>query len=222
MVTLADPIPQTTPLTMADLLEQLGDIPPLRVRLRPPPGEATENDVPALHDRESCPFELVDGVLVEKAIGFRESVLGVTLASYLVAFVQERKLGVVSGANGAMRLFPGTVRMPAVAYVSWARSPDGHLPANPIPNLAPDLAVEVLRDSNTAGEMKRKRREYFGAGCRLVWIVDPGARSVSVFTASEEAIVLDENAELTGGDVLPRFALTIADLFAPLEQRRAN
>ena len=59
------------PLTMADLLEELGDIPPFRVRLRPPPGDATESDVLALHDKENRLFELVDGVLVEKASGMR-------------------------------------------------------------------------------------------------------------------------------------------------------
>jgi len=221
MATLADPIPQTTPLTMADLLEQLGGIPPFRVRLRPPPGEATENDVLALHDKENRLFELVDGVLVEKAMGFRESILAVFIITALETFVRRGNLGVVAGADGMMRLFPRTVRIPVVAYAAWNRFPGGRIPVEPIPDLVPDIAVEVLSTSNTAGEMKRKRREYFGAGCKLVWIVDPAAQNVSVFTSEEESVVLDENAELTGGTVLPGFSLEIAKLFAALDRPKS-
>jgi hypothetical protein len=59
--------------TVADLIEHLGGIPTERIRFDPRPGDATENDVIALHDRENRLFELVDGVLVEKAMGFYEA-----------------------------------------------------------------------------------------------------------------------------------------------------
>lgn len=219
MVTLTDPILKTDPLTMADLLAQLGDIPPFRVRLRPPPGEATEADVLALHDHENRLFELVDGVLVEKAMGFRESMLAIFIAEVLNSFVRRANAGLVTGADGMMRLFPKNVRIPDVAYVAWNRIPGQKVPTAPIPDLAPDLAVEVLSRSNTAAEMKRKRREYFAAGCSLVWIVDPDARNVTVFTSEEEALVLDENAQLGGGDLLPGFSLSVRELFAQLDRR---
>jgi tRNA A37 methylthiotransferase MiaB len=54
--------------TVADLLESLGDIPPERIRMRPLPGTATEDDVLAVHASEKRLCELVDGVLVEKPI----------------------------------------------------------------------------------------------------------------------------------------------------------
>ncbi len=58
--------------TLADLLEQLGGITPDRVRFRPAPGTATEEDVLAIrHSPERRLCEVVDGVLVEKAMGFR-------------------------------------------------------------------------------------------------------------------------------------------------------
>jgi hypothetical protein len=58
--------------TVADLLERLGGIPARRVRLRPTPGTATEQDVIEVHDREKKLCELVDGVLVEKVMGFEK------------------------------------------------------------------------------------------------------------------------------------------------------
>jgi Uma2 family endonuclease len=169
--------------TLADLLEHLGGIHPNRVRFRPAPGTAIEKDVLAIHDHEGRLYALVDGVLVEKAVGLRESFLGIALASILRGFVRPRNLGIVTGADGMMRLFPGLVRIPDVAFLSWERLPNRRVPTEPLPAVAPSLAVEGLSTSNTPREMARKRRDYFAAGVHLVWQVDPRTRTVEIFTA---------------------------------------
>lgn len=128
-------------------------------------------------------------------------------------------LGVVSGADGMMRLFPKNVRIPDVAYIAWHRVPGQRMPDAPIPDLAPDLAVEVLSKSNTAAEMQRKRREYFAAGTTLVWLVDPDSRSVSVYTSEAEVTVLDESAQLTAAELLPGFSLSIRELFSEFDRQ---
>src|SRR4029453_3829595 len=110
---------------------------------------------------------LVDGVLVEKAMGLRESYLAIVLSTILWNFVQLRNLGVVTGEAGMMRLMAGLVRIPDVAFISWTRLPHQCVPTEPVPDLAPDLAVEVLSAGNTSGEMARKRQEYFAAGVHL-------------------------------------------------------
>src|SRR5207244_67545 len=112
-------------------------------------------------------------------------------------------LGVVSGPDATMRLAPGLVRLPDVAFVAWARFPDGKLPAEPIPELVPDLAVEVLSRGNTEAEMERKRNEYFAAGVRLVWYLDPEPRTVRVYTNPTEVRLMTEDEALDGGEVLP-------------------
>src|SRR5437868_4908364 len=86
--------------TMADLLHDLGDIPPERVRLWPLPGTATEADILERERAEGSLFELVDGVLVEKAMGYRESILAGYILRLLHEFIQPRNLGFVSGADG--------------------------------------------------------------------------------------------------------------------------
>jgi Uma2 family endonuclease len=203
--------------TLADLLEQLGGIAPERVRFRPAPGTATEEDVLAIHDREGRLYELVHGVLVEKAVGLRESLLAIALASLLRGFVRPRNLGLVTGADGMMRLFPGLVRIPDVAFISWERLPNRRVPIEPLPDLAPDLAVEVLSVGNTPGEMARKRQEYFSAGVHVVWQVDPRMRTVEVFTAPDQSTVLHETHMLEGGTVLPGFTLPLQEWFAELD-----
>lgn len=205
--------------TLSDLLEHLGGIAPHRVRFRPLPGTATEQDILDLQAREGRLYELVDYVLVEKAMGFRESCLAAALITILWGFVRPRNLGLVAGEGGMMRLAPGLVRIPDVAFVSWERLPGRRMPTEPVPGLVPDLAVEVLSASNTPGEMERKRREYFTAGVRLVWFIDPEARTVAVFTDPEQCIVLSEDQILEGEPALPAFTLPLHELFAELDRQ---
>jgi Uma2 family endonuclease len=80
------------------------------------------------------------------------------------------------------------------------------------------LAVEVLSLSNTAGEMARKRDEYFRAGVRLVWEIDPRARTVRAYTAADQFRDLTAADTLSGDPVLPGFTLPLADLFAELDR----
>src|SRR3954452_24115384 len=114
--------------TLADLVEQLGSIPLRRIRMTPAPGTATEADLIEAEGRYHSLFELVDGVLVEKGMGYRESLLACALIEFLRAFVIPRNLGLVSGADGSLRLFPGLVRAPDVAFASWDHFPDRRLP----------------------------------------------------------------------------------------------
>lgn len=219
MTALATPLATRT---IADLLEVLGDIPASRVLLRPAPGTATVQDLIDLHDRQKRICELVDGTLVEKAVGLRESMLAGALLAILRAFVIPRNLGIVTGEAGMMRLMAGLVRSPDVAFVSWNRIPGRCIPTQSVPHLAPDLAVEVLSKSNTVKEMERKRGEYFQAGVTLVWIVDPDTRTVAVYTSPDIFTTLHELDTLDGGLVLPGFSLPLAELFAELDRTESQ
>ncbi len=200
--------------TFADVLEQLGGIDPRRVRVSPAPGKATEKDLLRLLDHGNRLYELVDGTLVEKVMGFMESAVGTELSSWLAPFVRQHDLGIVAGADGTLRLMSKLVRIPDVSFISWAQLPSHEYPSEPIPTLYPDLAVEVLSEGNTEKEMERKLKEYFLAGTRLVWLVDPETRTVRVYTSPEEPLTLTERDTLDGGDVVPGFALPLKDLFA--------
>jgi Uma2 family endonuclease len=216
MMSLASLAPPTIE-TVAELLEALGDIPPERIRMHPWPGTATENDVLAAHARDKRLCELVDGVLVEKPMGYDESRFAIELGYTLIEFLRKHDLGIAAGADGMLRLMPGIVRIPDVSFVSWER-----LPANygQIPPIAPDLAVEVLSPTNTPREMERKLHEYFAAGTRLVWYFDLKLRTVTVYTAPDRFTVLDESQTLDGGDVLPGFSLPLRELFERASRRR--
>ena len=201
--------------TAAALLHFLGDVPPERVILDPLPGTATEADLLRLCEGEPKRLcELIDGILVEKAVGYLESVIAGDLLTDINIYSRRRKLGVVSGEAGMMRILANQIRLPDVAFVTHERlaaTPDAR---RPVPSMAPDLAVEVLSDTNTKKEMAQKLRDYFAGGTRLVWYVDPPTRTVAVYhKAGEPSQVLTETDALDGEDVLPGFSLPVADVF---------
>lgn len=197
-----------------ELIAHLG-VPPNRIRLQPPPGQATEDDV--IRARPLC--ELIDGVLVEKAMGFWESRLAVLLAHYIERYLDDHDIGFTLGEGGMQRVDEDQVRLPDVSFYLWSRFPNRELTREQILDEVADLAVEVLSPTNTEKEMARKRREFFGGGARLFWIVDPVGRTVEVFTLPEKSTMLGEADTLTGGDVLPGFTLSIRDWFARAGKR---
>lgn len=203
--------------TLSDYLTQLGGISADRVRLSPPPGQATFADCVAANEHEPRGLcELVDGTLVEKAVGYEASIVGATILAILKMFVSSRKLGLVSGADGFFRL-PSSTRGPDVAFVSRDRLPNGTFPREAYPEIAPNLVVEVLSPGNTRAEMARKRLEYFLSGVELVWIVDCSHRSVAVFTSPSDFRVLGETEVIDAGNVLPEFSSPVADFFTDLD-----
>ena len=193
--------------------DAIGRVPLDRVIFDPLPGTATEEDVVSLDVHQDVLCELVFGTLVRKTLGLIESVIAVNVGTVVNNFVRPRRLGVVAGEGGMMRLLRRQIRLPDVSFISHDSLPDGKLPPGAAPEVVPALAVEVISPSNTPQEMGIKLREYFEAGTRLVWYVYPITRTVDVYTAVDQMTTLQENDTLTGGDVLPGFEVKVADLF---------
>lgn len=206
--------------SLAELVERLGAIPLSRIRVRPVFGSATEEDVlKALEAPRKRICELIDGVLVEKAMGYSESLLAALLITLIDRFVRPRNLGLVTAPDGTIRLWAGRVRIPDVSFTSWDRIPGRRRPEMPIPELAPDLAVEILSESNTRAEMQLKRADYFSVGVRLVWIIDPETRTAEVYTSPDSFQTLRETDTLDGGEVLPGFTMSLREFFAELDRQ---
>ena len=205
--------------TFQDVIDQLGGVPPSRILLRPIPGTATEADAIAVHEKKRILCELVDGVLVEKGMGYIESLIAGAIYALIRAFVRERRLGVVSVADGPYRLDDGLVLIPDVAFVGWERLPGGRIGRESIAEVAPDLAVEVLSAGNTKAEMARKLRLYFAAGTRSVWLVDPNARTIAIHDDGAEHPCRYERLDVIElREILPGFRLSLDDLFSELDE----
>jgi len=203
--------------TFADIAGRLGDIPPERIIWLP--RTATEEDVVQFCE-EQRPVELIEGFLVEKAMGFRESLLAATLIMFLKNFASPRKLGLVGAPDAIMRLRPGLIRLPDVSFITWDRLLETDAHTKKVAPIGPDLAVEILSEGNTRKEIEQKRREFFVAGTKLVWVIDPKTRTAEVYddpTQPNQMVLVRETDVLEGGTLLPGFRLPLANLFADLD-----
>ncbi len=206
---------------LAELLDRLGDLPPERIRMHPPPGTATEEDVvaAALAPRKRL-CELTDRVLVEKAKGTRESLLGGEIFRRLANLVVEHDLGIVLPSNGMLRLMPGLVRMPDVSFTPGSSVPGERVSGEQaIGSYVPELAVEVLSRTNTCKETDRKLRDHFASGTKVVWIVQPHTRSARVYTSPTRFRRISHKGVLQGSHTLSGFRLPLADLFERATRR---
>ncbi len=207
--------------TLADVLHRIGDVPLDRILAHPAPGEATPADVLRLCDGEPKRLcELVDGVLVEKAMGHRESRLAFWLGIQIGMYLKTNPLGILTGADGPYSLEEEQIRFPDVAFISWDNIPPDADPNTPMPDWTISLAVEAISPGNTRGEMKRKLKDYFAAGVELVWYLYPIERVVRVYTSEEDCVTLTDADELNGGNVLPGFQVSVRELFDAGQLRR--
>lgn len=204
---------------MEDLQQHLGGIPLNRIRLFPPPGMATEADALRMDDQEDCICELVDGVLVEKDMSTFESYLAMILGHLLHNYLETNNCGMILGEAGQLRILPTKMRIPDVAFIQWGRFPGGQFPKERVYKIAPDLAVEILSEGNTKEEMELKLDEYFEAGVRLVWYIDPKPRTACIYTARDQMTTIGLDGNLEGGDVLPGFSLRLGELFERADRK---
>jgi len=211
----------TLPKTVAELVQRLG-VGPERIRMQPWPGTATEQDVIDIDVHENRLCELVDGVMVKKTVGQYESRVAVVLIFFLEYYTHKHGRGIVLGEAGTLRIMPHLVRIPDVSFISWKRLPGRKLPAEPIPDLAPNLAVEVISEGNTPKEMQRKLGEYFKAGVQAVWFIYPESRTAEIYASASKKREIGPEGILVGGRVLPGFRLSLKALFARAGKRRGE
>lgn len=81
-------------------------------------------------------------------------------------------------------------------------------------DFAPDLAVEVVSPGDAGEVIVDKVEQYLSAGTTQVWVVYPDRKSIHVHTPGGQAQRLSMTDTLTGGELLPGFALPLSDLFA--------
>ena len=192
-----------------DLQAHLAGIPLSRIRTFPPPGMATDEDAFAIRREEGVLCEVVDGVLVEKTMGWLESTIAVYLSHLIHQYLEGNPLGEVLGGDGPIRTGSRQTRLPNVSFVRQERlSAEAY--AKKVCPVAPDLAVEVLSEGNTAQEIDRKLDEYFAGGTQLAWIIDPKHRTATIYTSRHDHLEIDERGLLNGLAVLPGFSVPLS------------
>jgi Uma2 family endonuclease len=161
--------------------------------------------------------ELVKGRIVRCAAPEApQGYVSSAITARIYNFVHQHKLGRVFSHDTFVRTKRGeggeSVRGPDVAFVSYERLPAGPVAKGPIP-VPPNLVVEVRSPRDRISQLSAKASEYIEAGVTVVLVIDPDTESAAVYREDEFPIRMHNGDELTLPDVLPGFALRVADLF---------
>jgi len=160
-------------------------------------------------------YELVNGELRRMApASRRHGVLAMRAGWRLAQYVEAQGLGEVYAAETGFQLSwdPDTVLAPDVAFASRQRleevgEVEGYWPG------APDLAVEVISPNDRYTEVEEKVLKWLDAGTRVVVVLNPRHRTVTVYRSRTDITILTEEDTLDGQDVVPGWTVPIKELF---------
>ena len=206
-----------TTMTLAEFLEN--DVPGYeyiegKLVLKSPPeilkpipttmtlAEFLENDVPG--------YEYAEGELIPMSpTTRRHGKISAKVVGHLYSHIYENVLGELYTAETIFQVGERVMK-PDVAFVSTDRLDVDEDEKFPIP---PDLAIEVVSPTDVHYRIVRKAFDYLSAGTRLVWVLDPVAKAVTVYRSESDIELLTRETTLTGENVVPGFTCPVENLF---------
>lgn len=160
-------------------------------------------------------YELIKGELRKMPpAGSEHGYVAMNAGSPLKDHVEANGLGRVYAAETGFLIAqdPDTVRAPDASFVSRERVEAAGRVVGYWPG-APDLAVEVVSPNDTHAQVVEKALTWLEAGCRMVLVVDPERRIVTVYRSLDDIRILTEGDAIDGADVVPGWRLPVSELF---------
>lgn len=164
----------------------------------------------ALPENSEYDFELIDGEIVQKVPTQEHGAIGTVFAANLYLYLKSNPIGRVY-VEASYRLPQDTRnwRQPDLSYVSDRNRPVTTRGSAPY---MPDLAIEIQSPNDSVRKMREKADYYLQNGAQQVWLAYPDKQVIDVYTM-DDVLILTINDTLTGGDLLPGFALSVRDIF---------
>jgi len=177
-----------------------------------PPSVLSPMDVERASERDGKQYELINGKLREKAVGFWELFIAIRIAERLNAQFYPRE----GAASVEVPVYcftePNHGRKPDVIFLRNDRFPGNQIPAGDV-HVAPDLVVEVISPANSGIELDVKLGEYLAAGVPMVWIVNPSARTIRVYRNDATTRLFRAPDVIENEPLLPGLRLTVVEVF---------
>jgi Uma2 family endonuclease len=187
-----------------------------------PPADTLITGADLLLHPEWGPCELVGGRVIpvcrpNNTHGYLVSKINIRLGT----FIEKNNLGILfSGASGIyLGRDPDTVRGPDLHFVSAERWP-GESAWSGYLEIPPDLCIEIVSPNDNWTDLEDKVDQYFDAGVKLVWIIDPKMRKARVRRLRGPETLIPSTGTLTGENILPGFELRLDDLFDALNAKK--
>lgn len=171
------------------------------------------------------PFEIIDGERIDRMPPVMiHSVVIRTLFRMLDAYCQKHHSGEVFAETAFVLNYDANwvkgARIPDLMFIAHARwqryiAADAQWQQKPLV-IVPDLAIEVVSRNDLYTDLQHKVEVYQHDGVQIVWVIDPMRKRVEVIN-NKERVILDNDGVLDGGDVLPGFSVSVAEVFEGIE-----
>jgi Uma2 family endonuclease len=162
--------------------------------------------------------ELLDGEIVMSPAGSPHGRRIMRFSFVLMGHVYKHKLGEVFDGQTGFRMKSRDVLSPDISFIANERLKGLHEVPEGFYEGAPDLAIEFLSPGESIKRLKRKLAQYFENGTRLAWVMYSQRRVVAVHRDVEHPREIAESEEVSGEEVVPGFRISVAEIFAGLEQ----
>ena len=158
-------------------------------------------------------YELDEGELIEMTRpAYKHNRILRILYLRLGAYLEKNPIGELLISENLYALSRTTRLAPDVAVILGDRRAE--LQDAKVISIVPDLAVEVLSPSETPRKIHRKLKQYFEAGVKEVWLIDPEDREAEIWRGPGmpfQPVIGDESLQ---SQLLPGFSLPLPQLFA--------
>jgi Uma2 family endonuclease len=160
-------------------------------------------------------YEILRGELIQMSPAKRRhGSVGELFGVYLGYHIATLRLGEVYLAETGFLLTknPDTVRAPDFAFIRQERleqisGNEGYIP------IPPDLCMEVISPNDRPAEIEQKVRDWLDFGTRIVVVINPKTRLVSVYRSPASIEFLTERDILRLEELVPGWSLLLAEIF---------
>jgi Uma2 family endonuclease len=144
------------------------------------------------------------------AVEPRIGAVAARLTLRIAGFVEERGLGVVfAPATGFGGQAAGGMWPPDLAFV---RGQEGRS-TEVVGKLVPQLIAQILPNVGAKNAVEEEARAWLASGTRIVLVLDPFAATVTVYRDGAKPRFLGAEDVLEVPEVLPGWAVPVAELF---------
>ena len=153
-----------------------------------------------IHSLPEGNYEIINGERRDMTpTGFEHGRFEFKIAAALENYLRDKGYVAVGEVGILISKIPLKLRAADVVYISKISSPEK---PKGILEIAPDLIIEIISESNTLWELTDKVKDYLSIGVQRVVIVDPQTETISIYEKGKREVVLygfNEDVEITEG-----------------------
>ena len=160
-------------------------------------------------------YELIEGdlIMTPSPVPYHQWLLK-NIAFDLEKFVREKKMGKIFYAPCDVYLDNENVLQPDILFISKERL---NIIGEKNIQGAPDLVIEILSESSAYRDMVKKKKLYAQFGVKEYWIIDPGEKTVEIYTLKNDTFMLMKRfseKDVLESPLLPGLKIKLLQVFA--------